>query len=142
MRGQPVWAATCLVTSIESLTTAEVARLEPDMRMARWNSWLEPWVVVRVIEASPPPGRPGRGARDRSGPLRSRGPSSSRWRGRHRKKQYFPGERNIIVKVILTQKGMLPLKDVNIIVFSFDVIQKIVTVTGSNFAAIIVLGKV
>ena len=51
MRGQPVWAATCLVTSIESLTTAEVARLEPDMRMARWNSWLEPWVGVRVAEA-------------------------------------------------------------------------------------------
>ena len=37
-------AATCLVTSLGSGTTAEVARLEPDMRIARWNKEL-PWLT-------------------------------------------------------------------------------------------------
>ena len=43
-RGQPVWAATCRVTSLGSGTTAEVARLEPDIRMARWNREF-PWLT-------------------------------------------------------------------------------------------------
>ena len=43
LRGQWVWSATCFITSRGSTTMAEWARLEPLLRIARWNNFLLPW---------------------------------------------------------------------------------------------------